>query len=122
MFLQGESWMPWDSGLFPAYSIVRSGLGSQQFTLPLNGYLAGGGWMLYAGYGVLTSDSESRVQSYIASVQNTERITNKKTSSIDPDHFRRTLIQDDMARYGKYTYINTGVENNSRVCQPDNEG
>lgn len=121
MFLQGGIWVPWDSGLFPVYSSVTSGLGSQQVTLPLNGNLAGGGWMLYAGYGVLTSDGEMRVQSYIATVQNTERITNKKVSSVDPDHYRRTLVQDDMSRYGKYTYISTGVENNGRVCQPDNE-
>lgn len=121
MFLQAGSWSQWESGLFPVYSNLSYGLSDQHFTLPLNGYLAGGGWMLYAGYGVLTSEGEVRVQSYVATVQNTERITNKKVNSVDPDHFRRTLTQDDMVRYGKYSYVSTGVENNGRVCQPDNE-
>lgn len=119
MFLQGGSWVPWNGGLFPVYSTVTSGLRDQQYTLPLNGYLAGGGWVLYAGYGVLTSDGEARVQAYITTVQNTETITSRKVNGIDPDHYRRSLVQDNMVRFGKYSYISTGVENNSRVCQTE---
>lgn len=120
MFLQGDTWLPWGSGLFPAYSIQNAGLNDQQFNLPLNGNLAGGGWLLYAGYGSLSDDGEAHVRSYIDVVQSTERLTNRKVSSVDPDHYRRSLIQNDMAGLGKYSYINTGVENNAGICQPEN--
>ena len=122
MFLQGASWLPWESGLFPAYTSMSSGMTSQSFTLPLNGYLAGGGWMLYAGYGVLTDDAESSVRSYIDTVRKTEDIVHKKVNSIDPDHYRRTLIQADMVKSGKYSYISTGVENDPKICQPETQG
>lgn len=119
LFLQGDTWMPWESGMFPVYSVRNNGVSDQKFILPLNGNLAGGGWMLYVGYGALSSEAEGRVQSYVATVQKTEQLTNKKLNSVDPDHYRRSFIQDDMARMGKYTYINTGVENNQGICLPE---
>lgn len=119
LFLQGDNWMPWESGMFPVYLVRNEGVSDQKFTLPLNGNLAGGGWMLYVGYGVLTSEAEGRVQSYVATVQKTEQLVNKKLNSVEPDHYRRSFIQDDLVRKGKYTYINTGVENNPRICLPE---
>jgi hypothetical protein len=122
MFLQGGSWEPFQGGLFPVYTVITTGLVDQRITLPLNGYLAGGGWMLYAGYGALSDTDEVRVRDYSEIVAKAEQLGQKKTASVTPDHYRRTLMQNDMVKVGKYSYINTGVENNSKVCQPDNEG
>lgn len=121
MFLQGSTWQGWDSGLFTPYSTATFGLNDQQITLPLNSNLAGGGWLLYAGYGALTPDAAVRVNAYVSVVHQTEAVTGKKVNSVDPDHYRRTLIQNDLVSNGKYSYVATGVENNARICQPDNE-
>jgi hypothetical protein len=47
---------------------------------------------------------------------------NGNVAAVDPDHYRRTLIQSDMTQAGKYAYINTGVENNAFVCQQNRGG
>lgn len=120
MFLQGSSWYSWSSGMFPVYA-VSSWLNDQSFTLPLNSNLAGGGWSLYVGYGVLTDEAELRVKSYVQTMQQSEAIAGKKVSGIDPDHYRRTLVQSDMVQSGKYSYINTGLELNSSFCQTQSE-
>ena len=119
MLLQGGNWIPFQSGLFSVYAIANAGLTDQRISLPLNNYLAGGGWKLYAGYGALSAEADGRVQGYTETVQKSEQISGRKINRVDPDHFRRSLIQDDMVRRGKYTYINTGVENNQRFCQPE---
>jgi hypothetical protein len=121
-FLSGDSWYDWQSGLFPVYAVRSSGLGNQQFTLPLNGLLAGGGWKLYVGYGVLSDQDEARVQQGIIAVNAARAVRGGQVANVDPDHHRRTLVQTDLVRFGKYAYVNTGVENNAKVCEPQDGG
>ena len=123
MFLVGDTWHQWTNGMFPPYEVVASGISARRFTLPLNPYLAGGGWSLYAGYGVLDSQSETKVQTYSRMVQETKAMAQamKKggIGSVDPDHYRRTFVQADLVRAGKYGYVNTGAENNPDICNPE---
>lgn len=53
---------------------------------------------LYAGYGILTPEAETKVQQYI-SVAGTGRIP--------PDHIRNTHIRDNMQRTNKYWTVLT---------------
>lgn len=123
MFLVGDTWRQWTSGMFPPYEVVASGMAARRITLPLNSYLAGGGWSLYAGYGVLDAQSEAKVQAYSRMRQETQAMAqamkNGTIGSVDPDHYRRTFVQADLVRAGKYAYVNTGAENNPDVCNPE---
>lgn len=123
MFLVGDTWHQWTSGMFPPYEVIANGMFSRRFTLPLNPYLAGGGWTLYAGYGVLDAQSEAKAQAYSRVVQETQAIANtmKKgpIGSVDLNHYRRAFVQADLVRAGKYGYVNTGAENNPDVCNPE---
>lgn len=123
-FLTSGKWSAWTGGLFPAYSIASSGLSQVTISLPLPPALAGGGWKLYAGYGALSVDSESRVQAALDAVSAAKALTGNAGGiyAVDPDHYRRTLIQTDMTQGGKYAYVNTGVESNSHVCDPQMGG
>lgn len=123
-FLSGDNWYDWQSGLFPVYAVRSGGLVNQQFTLPLNGLLAGGGWKLYVGYGALSDQDEMRVQQGITAVNAARAVLGGQgqVTSVDPDHHRRTLVQTDLVRLGKYAYVNTGVENNPKVCEPHDGG
>jgi len=118
MFLTGSQWSAWQSGLFPPFQVARGGLIDQRITVPLNPYLAGGGWRLYAGYGALSANDEARVQAYAQTIDKVKLVTGKPVASIDQDHYRRTLVQADLASGGKYAVIQTGVEYSSQVCQP----
>ena len=112
--------------MFPVYAVASSGLLNATITLPLSYALAGGGWHLYAGYGALSTDNEARVQSAIAAINAAKTLSASAASAViaavDPDHYRRTLIQMDMTQSGKYAYVNTGVETNPYVCQPQQAG
>ncbi|NTB05922.1 hypothetical protein [Agrobacterium tumefaciens] len=118
MFLTGNEWTVWQSGLFPPYQVARSGLVDQRITIPLNPYLAGGGWRLYAGYGALSTNDEARVQAYTQTIDKVKLVTGKPVASIDHDHYRRTLVQADLAASGKYAFVQTGVEYSTQICQP----
>lgn len=124
MFLSGDNWYDWQSGLFPVYAVRSNGLGNQQFTIPLNGLLAGGGWKLYVGYGALGDQDEARVQQGVLAVKAARAVRGGQgqVASVDPDHYRRTLVQADLVRLGKYAYVSTGVENNAKVCEPQDGG
>jgi hypothetical protein len=117
MFLQGNNWVSYESGLLPTFSVLRAGLSDVPFNFPLNSNLAGGGWMLYVGYGVLPSDAEQRIQAYLNMVQKAAASGMKGGNSIDADHYRRTLVQEDMTQNGKYGYVKTGLENNPTFCK-----
>lgn len=130
-FLAGNSWADWRGGMFPVYAVARGGLFNTTITLPLPYALAGGGWHLYAGYGALSAANEARVQDAINAINAAKTLSanaavalnaSAVVAAVDPDHYRRTLIQTDMTQNGKYAYVNTGVETNSYVCDPQRGG
>ncbi|CAB3755839.1 hypothetical protein [Paraburkholderia humisilvae] len=130
-FLTGNAWSNWTDGMFPVYAIVTNGLFSTTITLPLPYALAGGGWHLYAGYGALSDADESQVQDAINAIDAAKSLSasaaaalgvSAVVAAIDPDHYRRTLIQTDMTKNGKYAYVQTGVETNPYACDPQRGG
>lgn len=117
--LTSSGWLGYTGGMLPVYSVVRSGLTPVTLTLPLPPALAGGGWSLYAGYGALSAPAESQVEAAITAVNEAKALgASGVIASVDPDHYRRALIQTDMTQNGKYGYVHTGVETNPYVCQP----
>lgn len=130
-FLTGNNWAAWRGGMFPVYVVATGGLFSSTITLPLPYALAGGGWHLYAGYGALSAANEARVQDAINAINAAKSLSGNAAvalnasavvAAVDPDHYRRTLIQTDMTQNGKYAYVNTGVETNPYVCDPQRGG
>ncbi len=130
-FLSGNSWAAWRGGMFPVYAVARSGLFDSTITLPLPFAVAGNGWHLYAGYGALSTTNEARVQDAINAINAAKALSanaavalnaSAVVAAIDPDHYRRTLIQTDMTQNGKYAYVNTGVETNRDFCDPQQGG
>ncbi|MBN3815196.1 hypothetical protein G3N57_00610 [Paraburkholderia sp. Se-20369] len=118
-FFANGSWVGYQGGLFPINSLV-SGLSNTQLVVPLPPPLAGGGWKLYVGYGALSVAAENQVQAAINAINAAKALNiNAAVGAVDPNHYRRTLMQSDMTQAGKYAYVNTGVENNPYVCQPD---
>ncbi len=117
--LTGSGWVGYSGGMLPVYSVVRNGLTPVTLTLPLPSVLAGGGWSLYAGYGALSASGEAQVQAAITAVNDAKALgASGVIAAVDPDHYRRSLIQIDMTQNGKYGYVHTGVETNPYVCQP----
>lgn len=114
-FLRNHTWLNWQSGLFPVYAVMRGGLYSTRLTIPLPPRITGSGWHLYAGYGALSIEDELRVQRAIDTV-NKAKALNLNISGVEPDHYRRSLIQMDMSKNGKYTYVNFDIKNNSNIC------
>ncbi|KAA0178825.1 hypothetical protein FX016_23115 [Cupriavidus gilardii] len=122
-FLTSAGWQPYQGGLFPVYSIVKGGLASTRLVLPLNPNLAGGGWKLYVGYGALSAEAEARVQQAVVATATAKAMNPKGAiAAVDPDHYRRTLVQTDMTQAGKFGYVDTGVENIPDMCRLDNSG
>ncbi|APA90223.1 hypothetical protein BJG93_34465 (plasmid) [Paraburkholderia sprentiae WSM5005] len=121
-FFVNSAWTAYQGGLFPINSIV-AGLSNTQLFVPLPPELAGGGWKLYVGYGALSAASENQVQMAINAIDAAKALNaNAAVGAVDPNHYRRTLMQSDMTQAGKYGYVYTGVENNPYVCQPDTGG
>ncbi|NLP65498.1 hypothetical protein [Paraburkholderia sacchari] len=118
-FFVNGAWMAYQGGLFPVNSLV-SGLSNTQLFVPLPPQLAGGGWKLYVGYGALSAAAENQVQAAINAINAAKALNvNAAVGAVDPNHYRRTLMQSDMTQAGKYGYVNTGVEDNPYVCQPE---
>ncbi|MGP8437797.1 hypothetical protein ACT2FY_38900 [Paraburkholderia fungorum] len=121
-FFMNGAWTGYQGGLFPINSIV-AGLSNKQFVLPLPPALAGEGWKLYVGYGALSATAENQVQMAINAINAAKAMNvNAAVGAVDPNHYRRTLMQSDMTQAGKYGYVYTGVENNPYVCQPEAGG
>jgi hypothetical protein len=98
---------------------MSSGLYNTNLTIPLPPSLIRDDWRLYVGYGALSTESESRVQLAINTVNAAKALDiNANISAVDPDHYRRSLIQMDMTKNGKYVYVNTGIKNKPNVCSP----
>lgn len=121
-FLTSSGWTGYQGGLFPINSIVTS-LNNKQLLIPLPPELAGGGWKLYVGYGALSATAENQVQMAINAINAAKAMNaNAAVGAVDPNNYRRTLMQSDMTQAGKFGYVYTGVENNPYICQPDAGG
>lgn len=119
-FFVNGNWVGYQGGLFPINTIASGGLYNVRMVIPLPPSLAGGGWKLYVGYGALSAAAESQVQATINAISAAKALkTDAALGAIDPNSYRRTLIQSDMTQAGKYGYVNTGVETNPYVCQPE---
>lgn len=130
-FLSGSSWAAWRGGMFPVYAVAKRKYSDSTITLPLPFAVAGNGWHLYAGYGALSTTNEARVQDAINAINAAKALSanaavalsaSAVVAAIDPDHYRRTLIQTDMTQNGKYAYVNTSFEANRDFCDPQQAG
>lgn len=105
-FYYGYGWQPWNGSLYPPNQIFRTGLNDLTLYIPLDRAAEKQGWRLYVGYGVLTAESEQKVQRMIQSYQAAKiKMPDRQIPTIDPDHFRRTLIQMNMTDNVKYRYV-----------------
>lgn len=105
-FYYGYGWQPWDGGLYPPKQVFRTGLNDLTLYIPLDRAVEKQGWRLYVGYGVLVAESEQKVQRMIQSYQMAKtKLPDRQIPAVDPDHFRRTLIQMNMTDNVKYQHV-----------------
>lgn len=105
-FYYGYGWQPWDGSLYPPNQVFRTGLNDLTLYIPLDRAAEKQGWRLYVGYGVLTAESEQKVQRMIQSYQVAKtKLPDRQIPAVDPDHFRRTLIQMNMTDNVKYRFV-----------------
>lgn len=101
--------------LYPPYAVVTGGL--QDVALRLAAGPAA--WKLYLGYGALTERSESMVQAAMDVVAKARERGRANVPTVDPNHYRRALVQQDMERNGKFIHVLTWGPDNLAVCTPD---
>lgn len=112
-FMQGNTWVEWQSGYFPMYSINGNGIQDTTITLELpatNIRPTAPGVAPFAnifiGYGVLTTANEAVVQKVAAANAAARAKTpNQKLPVMDPDHHRRAYVQEDLTKKVKYQMI-----------------
>lgn len=116
-FATSGGWQGFSSGLIPPYQILSSGLSNTTVRLyvltmpPLMYGSESSAHNVYFGYGALTVANERLVQSSIAAVQRVkQQFPDKKISSIEPDHMRLTLVQDNMTKNAKYQFVINGYD------------
>lgn len=110
-------WSDVDGQLFPIHSIERSGLFNKAIDIPLNDLTRKSGWDLYVGYGVLTVKDDADIQNAINSVAKIkEKFPEKKIPMIDPEYYKRVLIQSDMTKNAKYHYVRTWTPELINLC------
>ena len=116
-FVSGAYWLPASSTMFPPYAVVRNGLYSVDVAAPLNDPDTRQGWVMYAGYGVLTPADEAKVQQAIAAVAIArERFPGRSIPAVDPDHHRRVFIQDNMTKGGKFHIVRQWTPDIQNLC------
>lgn len=117
-FYYAAGWQPWNGSLFPPNQIFRSGLHDLTLFIPLDRAWEKQGWRLYVGYGVLTAESEQKVQRMIQSYQEAKaKLPGRQFPTVDPDHFRRTLIQMNMTDNAKYRYVMDWTSDLIGMCE-----
>jgi hypothetical protein len=116
-FYVQETWQEFEGAIFPVYKTVREGLTHTSLSIPLDEVIAKQGWQLYVGYGALTAEDEAKVQKMSDTVQSFKsNFPEKKVNTIEPDYFRRVLIQDNMTKHGKYHYIRSWTPELRSLC------
>jgi hypothetical protein len=105
-FYHGSYWDVWEEGMFPPNLILRDGLNDTALAIPLDRLTDKQGWRLYVGYGVLTVESEQKVQQMLQAYQIARaKLPDRQIPMVDPDHYRRTLVQTNMIDNMKYRYV-----------------
>ena len=116
-FFYSGQWTTWDGGLYPPHLIVRGGLNDVTLYVPYDRLVEKLGWRLYVGYGVLTAEDEQKVQRMIQSYQIAKtKLPDRQIPTVDPDHFRRVLIQMNMTDNIKYRYVTEWTSDLSGLC------
>lgn len=112
-FSQGGTWVEWQSGYFPMYSINGGGIQDTTITLELpaansRSTLPGVAPFanIFIGYGVLTNANEAMVQRVAAANAAARAKTpDRNLPVMDPDHQRRAYVQEDLTKKVKYQMI-----------------
>lgn len=112
-FIQGGSWVQWQGGYFPIYSIQGAGIQDTTITLELPASNVRSSLPnvapfanIFIGYGVLTNASEAMVQKVAAAHAALRAKTpDKNMPVVDPDHQRRAYVQEDLTKKVKYQMI-----------------
>lgn len=116
-FYIAGAWVQAASTMFPPYAVARGGLYSMDVDAPLNDPDTRQGWIMYAGYGVLTAADESKVQQAIAAVAIArEKFPGRNIPGVDPDHHRRVFIQDNMTKGGKFQVVRQWSPDIQNLC------
>lgn len=99
-------WEPFNGAMLTPYIIRRDGLSAQVVKIPLSNAADWQGWSLYVGYGALTAASEGMVAQAVASVASVKaRFPERNIPAVNEDHFKRSLIQEDMRKNNKYALV-----------------
>jgi hypothetical protein len=105
-FYYDNRWQAWDSILYPPNQVFRNGINDMTLYIPLDRVVEKLGWKLYVGYGVLTEESEQKVQRMILSYQRAKaKLPDRQIPTVEPDHYRRVLVQTDMLDNAKYRHV-----------------
>lgn len=118
-FLTDGGWAAWSSAVLPPYVIQRNGLYDMTLQIPLNDLAAKQGWSLYVGYGAYTPKDEALVQSTNEAVAKVRaKFPERQIPTIDPDYYKRTLVQSDMTKNAKYHIVRQWTSELLTLCQP----
>lgn len=116
-------WENWEGALFPINKIVRGGLSPTTLFIPLDDISQKQGWKLYVGYGALTTDDEMKVQRAFEAVAKVKaKFPDRQIPAVDPDHFRRVLVQENMTKNAKYQYVRSWSPDLLTLCDNDKGG
>lgn len=116
---QDRYWQPLVGVAFPPAVIRRDGLVSQQIRIPLRDVAGYQGGSLYVGYGALSVGAEAMVRQAVASVATAKaRWPDRQIPSVDEDYYKRTLIQEDMRKQNKYSFVRYITPDLTTMCEP----
>jgi len=116
-FQDGNTWVKWDGGMLPMFSIERDGVESKQISVNLGrSYRAFAGFTLYVGYGLHHPEMEDVVQKRREGLNKAHEMFPQR-SLYDPgdDYMRRALIERELKDTQRYKAVmtiqcpNTGI-------------
>lgn len=103
---QSGAWEPFTGAMLTPYIIRRDGLTLQVVQIPLPNAADWQGWSVYVGYGALTAEADAMVVKAVASVATVRaQFPDRTIPAVNEDHFRRSLIQEDMRKNNKYVFV-----------------
>ncbi|RWA52421.1 hypothetical protein AU476_17810 [Cupriavidus sp. UYMSc13B] len=118
-FLGQYGWEPFTGVAFPPAVVRRDGLVSQTLQIPLSNVAGWPNWSLYVGYGALSVTSENMVRQAVLSVATAKaKWPDRPIPPVNEDHFKRSLIQEDMRKLSKYSFVRYITPDLSTVCEP----
>ncbi|MCY0853038.1 hypothetical protein [Cupriavidus sp. D39] len=116
---QDSAWEAFTGAALIPHIVRRDGLSSVRLNIPLSSSPSYQGWSLYVGYGALTLASEAMVQKAVVAVAGVKaRYPDRPVPAVDEDHFKRSLIQEDMRKNTKYRFVRAFTPELMSICEP----